>query len=82
MGKTAKFKALYLYNVTEYSNSAAPLVISKLVTIQPRKKEKSSAGIGRVTAVPTDPTQWHIVSAARSLTCRDDLDSKWRLLLA
>ena len=23
-----------------------------------------------------------IVSAARSLTCRDDLDSKWRLLLA
>ena len=22
------------------------------------------------------------VSAARSLTCRDDLDSKWRLLLA
>ena len=23
----------------------------------------------------------HIVSAARSLTCRDDLDSKWRLLL-
>ena len=24
----------------------------------------------------------HIVSAARSLTCRDDLDSKWRLLLA
>ena len=22
-----------------------------------------------------------IVSAARSLTCRDDLDSKWRLLL-
>ena len=33
--------------------------------------------------------RWHlssdkdvIVSAARSLTCRDDLDSKWRLLLA
>ena len=24
----------------------------------------------------------NIVSAARSLTCRDDLDSKWRLLLA
>ena len=24
----------------------------------------------------------YIVSAARSLTCRDDLDSKWRLLLA
>ena len=24
----------------------------------------------------------HIVSATRSLTCRDDLDSKWRLLLA
>ena len=23
-----------------------------------------------------------IVSAARSLTCRDDLDSKWRLLWA
>ena len=23
-----------------------------------------------------------IVSVARSLTCRDDLDSKWRLLLA
>ena len=23
-----------------------------------------------------------IVSAARSLTCRDDLDSKWQLLLA
>ena len=23
-----------------------------------------------------------IVSAARSLTCRDDLNSKWRLLLA
>ena len=23
-----------------------------------------------------------IVSATRSLTCRDDLDSKWRLLLA
>ena len=23
-----------------------------------------------------------VVSAARSLTCRDDLDSKWRLLLA
>ena len=27
--------------------------------------------------------RWHsIVSAARSLTCRDDLDSKWWLLLA
>ena len=26
--------------------------------------------------------QFVIVSAARSLTCRDDLDSKWRLLLA
>ena len=26
--------------------------------------------------------QLPIVSAARSLTCRDDLDSKWRLLLA
>ena len=25
---------------------------------------------------------YYIVSAARSLTCRDDLDSKWRLLLA
>ena len=25
---------------------------------------------------------WCIVSAARSLTFRDDLDSKWRLLLA
>ena len=25
---------------------------------------------------------WLIVSAARSLTCRDDLDSKWQLLLA
>ena len=24
----------------------------------------------------------NIVSAVRSLTCRDDLDSKWRLLLA
>ena len=24
----------------------------------------------------------NFVSAARSLTCRDDLDSKWRLLLA
>ena len=24
---------------------------------------------------------YNIVSAARSLTCRDDLDSKWRLLL-
>ena len=30
-----------------------------------------------------DPTvETCIVSAARSLTCRDDLDSKWRLLLA
>ena len=27
-------------------------------------------------------TKVGIVSAARSLTCRDDLDSKWRLLLA
>ena len=27
-------------------------------------------------------SQARIVSAARSLTCRDDLDSKWRLLLA
>ena len=26
--------------------------------------------------------QYSIVSVARSLTCRDDLDSKWRLLLA
>ena len=26
--------------------------------------------------------KFYIVSAARSLTCRDDLDSKWRLLLA
>ena len=24
---------------------------------------------------------WNTVSAARSLTCRDDLDSKWQLLL-
>ena len=28
------------------------------------------------------PRELCIVSAARSLTCRDDLDSKWRLLLA
>ena len=28
-----------------------------------------------------EPMSAFIVSAARSLTCRDDLDSKWRLLL-
>ena len=30
----------------------------------------------------SDQSRSVIVSAARSLTCRDDLDSKWRLLLA
>ena len=34
--------------------------------------EKHASAMGHV----------QIVSAARSLTCRDDLDSKWRLLLA
>ena len=32
--------------------------------------------------VKTFLVYFSIVSAARSLTCRDDLDSKWRLLLA
>ena len=34
------------------------------------------------SAVWRCPKLYIIVSAARSLTCRDDLDSKWRLLLA
>ena len=35
-----------------------------------------------VPIITTTETCATIVSAARSLTCRDDLDSKWQLLLA
>ena len=43
--------------------------------------------MGQVTGSDDDYTEGclgrrGIVSAARSLTCRDDLNSKWRLLLA
>ena len=58
--------------------------MSRLQQLKPLQHllETTSLLSAMTTALPAVSHGGIIVSAARSLTCRDDLDSKWRLLLA
>ena len=60
-------RGLFRYNRLPFGVSSAPGIFQ-------RTMETLLKGIPNLIV--------YIVSAARSLTCRDDLDSKWRLLLA
>ena len=78
--KTGLFVVLLLENRHEIAlyRSASQFIFFERC-LQSRKSLLSSA-MAMVSNSCTAPRG--IVSAARSLTCRDDLDSKWRLLLA